>query len=386
MFQLNRRTFFAAVATAWTGATVRAVAQDQSPVGDGVPMLHVSDLFRPHNDPDDHWDLACVYALAHQRRADLRGVLIDYPPPGTKWNPDVLAVAQMNYLTGKPVPVMVGAPRTLTAAEVRQPEVRADIRGIQAFLDILRQAQEPVVISVLGSCRDVAIAAQWEPKLFAAKCRAVYVNAGSGTPNPALAERLEWNVRLDPASYAAMFQLPCPVYWMPCFEVVPEPGQPFKVARYGTFYRFRQADVLPHLPDRVQNFFAFMYRYGPDGQRTGGEDDLGVYWLQSLLGPVDVRTIQQQADRYRNMWCTAGFLHACGMTVTRTGEIVSLAAAGDPVFSFDPVRVQCTAAGVTRWEPTDQNGSRYLFQVRHPDDYASAMTTALKTLLSALQD
>jgi hypothetical protein len=183
---------------------------------------------------------------------------------------------------------------------------------------------------------------------------------------PALAERLEWNVRLDPASYAAMFQLPCPVYWMPCFEVVPEPGQPFKVARYGTFYRFRQADVLPHLPDRVQNFFAFMYRYGPDGQRTGGEDDLGVYWLQSLLGPVDVRTIQQQADRYRNMWCTAGFLHACGMTVTRTGEIVSLAAAGDPVFSFDPVRVQCTAAGVTRWEPTDQNGSRYCFRSATP--------------------
>ena len=23
-----------------------------------VPTLHVTDLFRPHNDPDDHWDLA----------------------------------------------------------------------------------------------------------------------------------------------------------------------------------------------------------------------------------------------------------------------------------------------------------------------------------------
>jgi len=38
----------------------------------------------------------------------------------------------------------------------------------------------PVVIIVLGSCRDVAIAAQLEPELFATKCRAVYLNAGSG--------------------------------------------------------------------------------------------------------------------------------------------------------------------------------------------------------------
>jgi hypothetical protein len=29
-----------------------------------IPTLHQTDLFRPHADPDDHWDLACVYALA----------------------------------------------------------------------------------------------------------------------------------------------------------------------------------------------------------------------------------------------------------------------------------------------------------------------------------
>lgn len=44
-----------------------------------VPTLHVSDLFRPHDDPDDHWDLATQYALAFQGRVDLRGVMIDFP-------------------------------------------------------------------------------------------------------------------------------------------------------------------------------------------------------------------------------------------------------------------------------------------------------------------
>jgi hypothetical protein len=27
-----------------------------------VPTLHTTDLFRPHNDPDDHWDLASLSA------------------------------------------------------------------------------------------------------------------------------------------------------------------------------------------------------------------------------------------------------------------------------------------------------------------------------------
>jgi hypothetical protein len=45
-----------------------------------VPLIHVTDLFHPHGDPDDHFDLASVYALALQGRFDLRGIVIDYPP------------------------------------------------------------------------------------------------------------------------------------------------------------------------------------------------------------------------------------------------------------------------------------------------------------------
>ena len=47
----------------------------------------MSDLFRPHNDPDDHWDLACAYALAYQGRAELQGILIDYPQPARHNDP-----------------------------------------------------------------------------------------------------------------------------------------------------------------------------------------------------------------------------------------------------------------------------------------------------------
>lgn len=33
-----------------------------------TPLIHQTDLFRLHNDPDDHFDLACVYTLALQAR------------------------------------------------------------------------------------------------------------------------------------------------------------------------------------------------------------------------------------------------------------------------------------------------------------------------------
>ena len=40
-----------------------------------APLFHQTDLFRPHNDPDDHFDLAVIYALALQGKIDLRGIV-----------------------------------------------------------------------------------------------------------------------------------------------------------------------------------------------------------------------------------------------------------------------------------------------------------------------
>jgi hypothetical protein len=37
-----------------------------------VPMIHATDLFRPHCDPEDHWDLAIVFALAYLGRVDIQ--------------------------------------------------------------------------------------------------------------------------------------------------------------------------------------------------------------------------------------------------------------------------------------------------------------------------
>ena len=392
---MTRRDFMktSTVVAAAPGTSSAAAPQSSA----AVPMLHVTDLFRPHNDPDDHWDLACVYALVRQGRVDLRAIMVDYPPDPRDNDPDVLGVAQMNYLTGQAVPVVVGSPRPMRSRDDTQREATPwEDGGIRVLLRLLRESPRPVVINVLGSCRDVAVAGNRDPELFAKKCAALYLNAGTGTPDrgtpnakdrvwePATkAARLEYNVSLNPAAYAALFDLPCPIYWMPCFEERPdgEQGTP-QVMEFGTFYRFLQSDILPHLSPPVKNFFAWMYKHGR-AEKAGPPP--GRDWLRYLLGPNDDALLAYQGALYRNMWCTGGFFHATGLIVTRDGRIIPRAGSGqDAVFTFEPIRVQCADDGVTQWTPDARSQDRFIFRVLDRARYAAAMTAAMKTLLQTL--
>ena len=375
--KMSRRRLLGAMGC---GATLGTCASQPVLRGEGsgskkrpVPVIHATDLFRPHCDPDDHWDLACVFALAYAGQIDLQGILIDFAPqPRDGHNPDVMAVAQMNYITGLHVPVSVGAPHPMRSRSDGQPEADAsDHGGITLVLEILRRSPEPVIIHITGSCRDVAIAGRKAPQLFADKCAGIYLNAGTGSPDANKAARLEYNVGLGPLSYAALFDLPCPIYWMPCFE---EMKSNASVMEYGTHYLFRQGEILPHLSERMQNFFAYV---------LGKKQDHA--WLTYLTGPREEQLLKTMGTQDRHMWCTGGFLHAAGKTVTAEGSIVERDRAGDSVvFSFDPIRLSCSDEGVTRWDPDEAARGRTIFHVRKTAGYQEAMTKAMRSLLRGL--
>jgi hypothetical protein len=384
--QFSRRKLFAAaavggLATCFNGAASAFEAAKKTKVA----MIHVTDLFRPFADPDDHWDLACVFALAKRGDVELLAVAIDNPPLA-EYDPDVQAVAQMNYLTGLSVPVIVGSPRRIAPDEVDRPENRAVLGGMRAILDILRKSPLPVIINILGSSRDVALAGKLEPSLFAEKCAGIYLNAGSGTPDEALASRLEYNVVLDTASYGEIFEIPCPVYWLPCFEVVPGPnGEPPVAGPYGTYYQFEQKEILPKLSARMRNYFAFVFQQGlPERPRQKAEEALRPNWWHYLEGPNDRDFLSRVGDLPRNMWCTGGFLHAAGLAVDSGGKFAPTGEIDSPLFTFDPVRVRCNAEGVTAWSPDPQSQNRFLFHVRDELKYRDAMTAAMRNLLMEL--
>ncbi len=343
--------------------------RDRTPVS----TIHITDLHRPHNDPDDHWDLACAYALAHRGDIELKAVVIDYPPENQpEWNPDLAAVAQMNRITGLVVPVVVGTPHPVKSRDDAQPYASpVDHQGIDLILDILRTSERPVAIHVIGGCRDIAVAGRKAPDLFARNCAGVYLNAGTGEPKKTSDARLEYNVTLDRFAYEAVFDLPCPVYWMPCFQTL-DGADPWRTAEFGTYYRFRQGEILPHLSRRVQSYFAYMF-----ARRTDQN------WLRVLEGKPDEAVLADQAAKDRNMWCTAGFFHAAGYTITPDGRTLAQGD-DDAVFSFDPIRLLGTGPDGSDWTSDPTAANRFIFHVRNVDRYGPAATQAMKSLLATL--
>ena len=335
-----------------------------------VPVIHQTDLFHPHNDPDDHWDLACQYALAARGDIDLRGVLLDYTPEGRGYGaPAVQAVAQMNCLTGLSVPAAAGLPQKAESEAALDDMLAAGahLSGVNMVLNLLRDSAEPVAIHIVGSCRDIAAAARKAPALFREKCRALYLNAGASNP----ASGLEYNVTLDPFTYSRMFALPCPVYWMPCFDMVCDPAQ---VGEFGTFYRFQQGDVLPHLRPGVQGFFLYALTR-----------DMTTPWHAALNAPPDAAALADAGQTWRNMWCTCGFLHAAGLTVLRNGDIAPLnTAPRDEVFRFEPAHIECAADGQTAWRLDASCTDRFIFRVLDLEAYQPAVIKAMRTLLQAI--
>lgn len=332
-----------------------------------IPALHQTDLFRPHNDPDDHWDVACLYALACAGDIELKGIVIDYPPPHHHGDPDVLALAQMNYISGLHVPFSIGSP---LAIDHQNKFSNDDSGAVGMIIETLKTSSSPVIIHIAGSCRDVARAGISFPELFREKCAGIYLNAGTGSRKAAKDAELEYNVSLDPGAFKTIWEIPCPIYWLPCFEEITNQS---RVSAFGSWYDFLQADILLHASDKVQRYFAYAL-----GQRQE------PHWLDYLQRETDQKVLFHQAQLRRNMWCTAGFFHAAGKAVVADGKIVSNDQSGTgPVFTFDPIEIQCDDSGATNWSPA-ASSDRYILHVRDIENYGRAMTTAMRSLLARL--
>ena len=335
-----------------------------------VPVIHQTDCYHYHGDPDDHYDLACQFALAYSGLIDLKGILMEYPVEDEQiGDPAIAAVNQLNCLTGKFVPLAVGNEMKVKSEEDIKifAEMHPLNSGLAMVFKMLEEAEEPVVIHMAGTARDIAIASMLRPDLFEKKCKAVYLNAGSAVENV-----MEANVAGGPYAFSRMFKLPCPLYWMPCFhEQIP--NEMFSTNTYGTYWRFWQKEVFDVISENMKKYFAYA---------LGKVNNKG--WFSYLKEPVDKNLIVMQGEMIRNMWCTAGFLHAAGKTVTSEGKIVDI---GTPdikcIFDFVPIEVECTDDGRTSWKLEESN-NRYIFKILDLENYVVAMTKALGELLSVI--
>lgn len=336
-----------------------------------ISLIHTTDLYRPHEDPDDHWDLLTVYALADLGRVEPVLIGIDAPPArlADRVEPDVRAVAQVNTLTGRAVPAVIGARGSYAhplAAERRETALA------EAIVHTLRTAVAPVDIHFVGTARDVARAIDLDAHAFARSCRRLYVHAGMGAPDVDALPGPDYNAALDPHGYVRVFDAPCPVRWLPCFSSVPD--QLTGIHADATWWDFAHDDVLPALAPTVRAVLASMLRRDRDGDWYAALDD------------VEPDFAGRHTER-RNMWSTVGLLDSADLLVLADGSLVDRSdpRSRDALWTFDPVDVTPhERAGLINWQRGGPHSSVGKFRLVHPDAYAVAMTAALRTLLSRL--
>ncbi len=306
------------LACGWlVGCVPAALAAEAEPPASRISVIYSTDLLHPHDDPDDHYDLATLFSLAE---LDVRGVVLDL---GERQRQRMgrAPVEQILQIAGRRVPFAIGIDRPLRTGDDQADDAPPECQGgIELILSILRQAQEKVVIFTTGSLRDVAAAYNREPELLRDQVRALYFNAGNGPGGP----QKEWNVTLDPTAYLRVFESGLPLFWCPCYG---EQG-------YQTHFIADQAAVVGACAPAVQNFFVYCLS-------KSQEDPLA--FLRSGEHPLPKGP--------RNMWCTGPLYHAAGRRIYERDEDdfaalqpaqarqAGLADKEVTAFRFSPVRV-----------------------------------------------
>lgn len=350
-----------------------AAATRTQAAGPRIPIIHSTDLCHPHDDPDDHYDLACLFAMPE---FDVRGIVLDLgehqaPRPGRP------AVEQMLHITGRRVPYVVGLNERLRSRDDQATGQAEPFQGgVRLILALLRAADEKVVLHLAGSCRDVAAAFNRDPELFRRKVRAIYVEAGNGPGG----QQREYNVGLCPLSYLRLLESGLPVYWCPCFGT----------DGYQTYYRADQAQVVGACTQPVRNYFVYCLD-------KSQEEPLA--FLAAVGKPVPRGP--------RNMWCTAPMFHAAGRKIYQRGpddfvalgpaaaEKAGLAQKVVDAFEFLPVRLSVESrAGSdgkekkpappwlrTSWDCPQ--ATTFVFRVTDPR-YGQILGACLKNLLAEL--
>lgn len=336
-----------------------------------VPILYSTDLHHPHQDPDDHFDLATLFAMGE---LDVRGIILDCGARQTK-QPGRIPVSQMMHLTGRNVPFAVGLERPLGSPADEGRDQPANFQGAVALiLDALRRSEEKVTIFTTGSLRDVAAAVNRQPELFRQKVARLYVNIGDASGS------MEYNVGLDRAALVCILRSGLPVYWCPCFD-----GGSFKPGRgYATYWAFGQADVLKTAPAGLQNFFIYAL--------TKPE---GVDPVAFLSTPQEAAVRDRVFSMRRNMWCTGPMLHAAGRRIVELapGRWAALPASRSgrrelSLYQFVPSRVTVSDdARAALVLPASSAGYRVqCFKVLDQAKYAQIMTSCLRELLADLPE
>lgn len=334
-----------------------------------VPVIYCTDLFHPHDDPDDHFDIACLYAI---QEIEIKAIILDQGQKQTK-KPGSIPISQLNHITGRNVPYAIGlSDRLKTASDKGLWQAKEYQYGVELILKILKTSKAPVTIISVGSLRDIAAGYNRSPDLFKNKVDRLFIFIGEASAKG----HIEYNVGLDKKAYIRIMNSGLPVYWVPCFD-----GGPWQNNGRASYWRASHKDLLGRASAKVMNYF--IYALLQKNQKNP---------IQYLDKQVNTDEQKRVLSMNRNLWCTAIFAHIAGRRfVRRENEFISV-----PMnvsynkeqeirpFKFDEVSVFVDEQANVLYEDTNRAGRIMQFHVLTDDIYAEVMTSVTAQLLLQL--
>jgi len=202
-----------------------------------LPLVVITDLYHPFNDPGDNLDLINGFALPD---VGLKAVILDITDAFRKDTADhptlwhdprgpreagIIPVTQLNYIFNKNIPYAIGPMSLMKSETDKMLYLPAfEQQGVELLLKILKESQEPIQILSFGSARILAVAYNREPLLMTQKVKMIHLSAGTASENFELGSDQganmipggEWNVALDVYAFTRILHSGLPISIYPC--------------------------------------------------------------------------------------------------------------------------------------------------------------------------
>jgi len=279
-----------------------------------VPVIDITDLYHPPQDPGDNFDLIMPFALPE---IDLRAVILDAteefrqpvanPDRPEHWDhagprdPGLVPVSQLEYIFGRRVACGVGPFRRMCGPDDRLDDVPSfQQSGIELILRTLRASAEPVEILSFGSARTLAAAFNREPELLRARIRRIHLSAGATSP-----PFPEWNVLLDPFAIVRLLRSDLPIALYPCATGQTACGYD----RHNTFWKLEDLRWIAGMDQRLRRYLAFAFN------RTVRMD-----FLRALDEEPPPRDLERMYGLGHNVWETAIWMQVAGRKLVHRAD------------------------------------------------------------------
>ena len=365
------------------------VAEEGSPVKTQpgltrVPVIDVTDLYHPHQDVGDNFDLVAAYALPE---IDLRAVILDahasfrkpvsdhpllskyYVDKDGPRDPGFISVIQLNYIFDRNIPTAVGPFTMMKFPQDKMLDIPAfQQQGVELILKVLAESKEPVTILSFGSARPIAVAYNRDPKLFHAKVKQIHLCAGATSP-----DILDWNVGLDPNAIVCLLRSDLPIAIYPGSVSVKDGGG-FGYSPHNTFYKTPNALFIKQMDARLQRYLAYAFA------RVNRSD-----YLRAMDEDFPDELTAMAYSQPHNVWETGTWTQVANRRLVRRADghyrmiPASEVAGTDKVMPNDlrPCLLKVSSDGIFTFELTDKPSNFLMYDRGDPHENEKAFTEAL---------